>query len=599
MLEKTVLDPMTQMQKEISYTYNFANQRIGKKSDKEEIRYLTDITRDHYNLLAESINGERKTFVYDDNVVSFEKEGTRSYYQTDELGSTMYLTGTDGAAYSPYAYDPFGNRIHPKTGRKNTTTRHDYTVDGNIIQPFAFTGYREEESGLYYAQARNYDPISGRFAGEDKVRGMIPLPDTQNHYLYCLSNPIILVDTNGLWPTILVGAIGGAIVGAVSYGVGAAISGDFSWSGLAGATAGGAVVGGMMGAGIEDPRALGAAYAATSSFVSGTVETAQTVYEVAKSGGTKEEILKTAGVGMANTVINTAASTVVGAGCGMLFEGAGKGAIVGVGAAVRGGATLFNEVTDKEAGIRWGKVVRNFVAGGAEAYTAVTGFGGLKAGLDKGKSVSDAIKITGRNIKTSVGADVAAIKQGAIKVAGAIKQGVINGITKLAPAMGNPPPGEVIGEGCSGENGSNSNLDSNGNNVKNWKGEEVKIPEGHKMSPRDPDFSAKPITEEGPYTSEQREDFLNGNSSDTKLAPHHRHQIPVRDGGVIDELPGPGHPSGNQHTSGSPSRHPAKSIFNSEPGGNTLRSDETSQHWIDKGNRLIEVEPGIWIDPGF
>lgn len=50
---------------------------------------------------------------------------------------------------------------------------------------------------------------------------------------------------------------------------------------------------------------------------------------------------------------------------------------------------------------------------------------------------------------------------------------------------------------------------------------------------------------------------------------------------------------------GSPSRHPAKSIFNSEPGGNALRADEITQHWIDKGNRLTEVEPGVWIDPGF
>ncbi|MBO4913447.1 MAG: hypothetical protein J5504_12070, partial [Butyrivibrio sp.] len=135
--------------------------------------------------------------------------------------------------------------------------------------------------------------------------------------------------------------------------------------------------------------------------------------------------------------------------------------------------------------------------------------------------------------------------------------------------------------------------------VKNWKGKEVKIPDGHKMSPRDPDFSAKPITEAGPYTTEQRKAFLDGKSANTKLAPHHRHQIPVRDGGVIDELPGPGHPCGNQHTAGTPSRHPARSIFNNEPGGNVLRNNEITQSWIEKGNRLIEVEPGVWIDPGF
>ena len=134
--------------------------------------------------------------------------------------------------------------------------------------------------------------------------------------------------------------------------------------------------------------------------------------------------------------------------------------------------------------------------------------------------------------------------------------------------------------------------------IKNWKGEKVKIPEGHVMSPRDPSFSEKPIIESDPYTTEQKNEFLKGNSGGTKLSPHHRHQIPVRDGGVIDEIPGPGHPSGNQHTAGTPSRHPAKSIFNQEKGGNLVRSNEIKQHWKDKGKRLIEIESNVWIDPG-
>lgn len=119
-------------------------------------------------------------------------------------------------------------------------------------------------------------------------------------------------------------------------------------------------------------------------------------------------------------------------------------------------------------------------------------------------------------------------------------------------------------------------LESSGVTTKNWRGEEVKIPDDHIMSPRDPDFSTKPITEEGPYTSVQRDEFLKGNSAGTKISPHHRHQIPVRDGGIIDEIPGPGHPSGN-----------------------ILRIEEIKNHWIQKGNRLIEVEPGVWIVPGF
>ncbi len=83
---------------------------------------------------------------------------------------------------------------------------------------------------------------------------------------------------------------------------------------------------------------------------------------------------------------------------------------------------------------------------------AVTGFGGLKAGLDNGKSASDAVRIAGKTIKTSVSADVTTMKQGVIKGVSAIKQGVIKGISKVAPAMGSSAPGEM----CSGESGSNN-----------------------------------------------------------------------------------------------------------------------------------------------
>ena len=52
--------------------------------------------------------------------------------------------------------------------------------EGNIIQPFAFTGYREEENDFYYAQVRSYDHQAGRFTGEDRVRGFMALPDSYN-----------------------------------------------------------------------------------------------------------------------------------------------------------------------------------------------------------------------------------------------------------------------------------------------------------------------------------------------------------------------------------------------------------------------------------
>ena len=136
----------------------------------------------------------------------------------------------------------------------------------------------------------------------------------------------------------------------------------------------------------------------------------------------------------------------------------------------------------------------------------------------------------------------------------------------------------------------------------NWKGDTVTVPQGHILSPRDPLFSDPPIFQAGPFTTAQKDAFLKGKSGGTKLSPHHRHQVPTTHGSVIDELPGPGHSSGNIHTGGSPSRHPGPSVFyemeRNGQKGEALRKSEIKAHWQAKGSRLVEVSPGVWIDPG-
>ncbi len=120
------------------------------------------------------------------------------------------------------------------------------------------------------------------------------------------------------------------------------------------------------------------------------------------------------------------------------------------------------------------------------------------------------------------------------------------------------------------------------------------VPPGHVMSSVDLPMSAPPQTVQGPFTTAQRDAMLRGRSGGTHLGPHHRHQLPTGSGGVIDEIPGHGHPSGNQHTTGQ--RHPSGSIFNNTPGGNTQRAAEIREHWREKGARLVEVSPGVWYE---
>lgn len=55
-------------------------------------------------------------------------------------------------------------------------------------------------SGTYFAQAREYMPEVGRFAGRDIVKGTILDSLTLNNYHYCYSNPSRYVDLDGMTP---------------------------------------------------------------------------------------------------------------------------------------------------------------------------------------------------------------------------------------------------------------------------------------------------------------------------------------------------------------------------------------------------------------
>ncbi|PWT25765.1 DUF6531 domain-containing protein [Butyrivibrio fibrisolvens] len=195
---------------ELENQYNGLGFRVASIRPEERIEYLCDLSRDCYNMLERTVNGETESFIYDKNVISMSKAGDNYYYLQDELGSPMYMTGTDGAAVSLYAFDDFGRGIDPLTGKlkkrrnkysngiEESNHKHAYTTEGNIIQPFAFTGYQEDDiSGLKFAQARFYDADTGRFQSEDLVKGFTNIPFTLNHYSYCFGCPIGFVDRNG------------------------------------------------------------------------------------------------------------------------------------------------------------------------------------------------------------------------------------------------------------------------------------------------------------------------------------------------------------------------------------------------------------------
>jgi RHS repeat-associated protein len=85
---------------------------------------------------------------------------------------------TDGTVAATYDYDPFGNIIY-QTGSANN----------NIL----FAGYQyDAETGLYYLNARMYDPMTARFLQEDTYTGQYEDPLSLNLYTYCYNSPLTI-----------------------------------------------------------------------------------------------------------------------------------------------------------------------------------------------------------------------------------------------------------------------------------------------------------------------------------------------------------------------------------------------------------------------
>jgi len=156
------------------------------------------------------------------------------FHHTDHLGSTELITDAAGMVAWSANYEAFGS-----VSRSN----------GTLTFTPSFTGKQlDADTGLYYFNARWYDPNLGRFISEDPAR------DGDNWVAYVSNNLLAYTDPDGRSPTVAAGFIVGAIVGFGTGTVSALIEGkglstDTLSSAITGA-ASGAVVGAIAGTGV-------------------------------------------------------------------------------------------------------------------------------------------------------------------------------------------------------------------------------------------------------------------------------------------------------------------------------------------------------------
>jgi RHS repeat-associated protein len=165
------------------YMYDESGLRIKKTSPDSAIYYVFDAGG---NVLYEQENKEYMEYVYvlgkhfarvDGNLDNgIEK---KYFYHTDHLGSTVLVTDEVGQQVWSVEYTPFGKQV---------------SKEGELDGAAKFTGKDlDEDTGLYYFNARWYDQEVGRFVSEDQVAD----PNNLNLYAYVANNPLTLTDSTG------------------------------------------------------------------------------------------------------------------------------------------------------------------------------------------------------------------------------------------------------------------------------------------------------------------------------------------------------------------------------------------------------------------
>jgi len=199
----------------VDYLYDVFGQRIGKEFGDEggaswgphmNTYYVNE--RGHTVILLDPNGQPRRRRLYApgvdqilavDNGPSADDGEKIIWALTDQQGTVRNVASkrSDGISYNSLGFDAFGAPT--------------YGVAPGIDVRHAGRDY-DEETDLYYNRARYYDPPSGRFVSEDPIG--FAAGDV-NLYRYCGNSPTNATDPTGQWIDRVVGAVVGAIHGAL------------------------------------------------------------------------------------------------------------------------------------------------------------------------------------------------------------------------------------------------------------------------------------------------------------------------------------------------------------------------------------------------
>ncbi|MBA8884765.1 RHS repeat-associated core domain-containing protein [Dokdonella fugitiva] len=197
----------------LGFDYQTDGLRIAKRQGSQETRYQYD----QQSLLAEtnSIGNPLSRYHYSaTQLISRTEAGstpTQRHYLLDSLATPIALLTQQGAISSRTKYDAWGEIVTQQDSAGTVTASNTDGTTADLTrtdrQPIGFTGYlTDQESGLYYAKARYYDPRIARFTSEDPEEGKAMQPPSLHRYLYAYANPTMYIDPTGRIAALVNGA---------------------------------------------------------------------------------------------------------------------------------------------------------------------------------------------------------------------------------------------------------------------------------------------------------------------------------------------------------------------------------------------------------
>jgi RHS repeat-associated protein len=138
----------------------------------------------HYEVQGTTIT---KYYFAGSQRIAMRANGTLTYLLGDHLGSTSIVTNASGAKISEQRYKPWGE------------TRF---TSGTLPTKYQYTGQRSEMDslGLYFYNARWYDPALGRFAQADSLIFGAGSSQAWDRYAYAMNNTLRYIDPSGHEP---------------------------------------------------------------------------------------------------------------------------------------------------------------------------------------------------------------------------------------------------------------------------------------------------------------------------------------------------------------------------------------------------------------